>query len=429
MVVSTQALNAIPKDIMTKLWTAKATRVSLKQIYTIGRHVVGSNNKGALVIPAQFLADELPIRYTNVVQMLNSAQELPHQALSHTPTFRKVTQRYLEDIHALTRMPRPDTTAREEQFTEVLRSLQRRHRNNILSLGQSFKELYAINHVTPNDLDEVKTQRFFDKVYGLSLGTNLLIGEHIALHDEGRNLVQKISPISVAEKAVTDARGVCAAHYAREAPSVQIIAQDSTVTTTYVSEHLHRILFEVLKNSLRATMEFHREGPAPPLKLIVVQGGEDVSIKVSDQGGGIPESRTKRIWSYVTGKDTQDIVDPASAISGDSKVSEDVKDYLELPLCGFGHGLPVARLIARYFGGELSLVSMEGFGTDAYLALYRDDTCPENYPEMISETPLTLDHLAASSANTPRLPTDLDLSLEGEVGVLGHSAGAGVLTS
>ncbi|RUS21955.1 mitochondrial branched-chain alpha-ketoacid dehydrogenase kinase-domain-containing protein [Endogone sp. FLAS-F59071] len=429
MVVSTQALNAIPKDIMTKLWTAKATRVSLKQIYSIGRHVQESNNKAALVIPAQFLADELPIRYTNVIQMLNSGQELPHQALSHTPTFRKVTQRYLEDIHALTRFPKPDTATREEQFTDLLRSLQRRHRNNISSLGESFKELYAINKVTPGDLDEMKTQRFFDKVYGFSLGTNLLIGEHIALHDEGRNLVQKISPITVAEKAVADARRVCESHYARESPAVKIIACDPTVTTTYVAEHLHRVLFEVLKNSLRATMEFHPQSPAPPLKVIVVKGDEDVTIKISDQGGGIPESKTKRIWSYVTGKSIQDMEDSTNVIKTEPKVSEDMKDYLELPLCGFGHGLPVARLTARYFGGELSLVSMEGFGTDAYLALYRDDTCPENYPELLPETELTLDGLAAASSAPLRSAPDLDISFEGQVDSLGHSAGAGVLAS
>lgn len=39
------------------------------------------------------------------------------------------------------------------------------------------------------------------------------------------------------------------------------------------------------------------------------------------------------------------------------------------PIAGFGYGLPLSRLYARYWGGELSLTSMEGYGTDAYLHL------------------------------------------------------------
>ena len=36
-----------------------------------------------------------------------------------------------------------------------------------------------------------------------------------------------------------------------------------------------------------------------------------------------------------------------------------------------GFGLPIARLYARYFGGDLQILSMEGYGTDAYLHLNR----------------------------------------------------------
>lgn len=39
------------------------------------------------------------------------------------------------------------------------------------------------------------------------------------------------------------------------------------------------------------------------------------------------------------------------------------------PIAGFGYGLPLSRLYARYWSGDLSLSSMEGFGTDAYLHL------------------------------------------------------------
>jgi pyruvate dehydrogenase kinase 2/3/4 len=34
---------------------------------------------------------------------------------------------------------------------------------------------------------------------------------------------------------------------------------------------------------------------------------------------------------------------------------------------GLGFGLPVSRLYAQYFGGDVSLVSMEGYGSDVYV--------------------------------------------------------------
>jgi len=49
-------------------------------------------------------------------------------------------------------------------------------------------------------------------------------------------------------------------------------------------------------------------------------------------------------------------------------------------LAGYGYGLPLCRLYARYFGGELQVISMEGYGTDAYLHLSKLGTSEEPLP-------------------------------------------------
>ena len=51
------------------------------------------------------------------------------------------------------------------------------------------------------------------------------------------------------------------------------------------------------------------------------------------------------------------------------------------PLAGLGYGLPISRSYARYFGGDLNIMSMEGYGTDAFIYLSRLG----NYGEPLSE--------------------------------------------
>jgi len=50
----------------------------------------------------------------------------------------------------------------------------------------------------------------------------------------------------------------------------------------YVPAHLHLMVFELVKNSLRAVQERFMDSDkvAPPIRIIVADGIEDVTIKV-----------------------------------------------------------------------------------------------------------------------------------------------------
>jgi pyruvate dehydrogenase kinase 2/3/4 len=49
-----------------------------------------------------------------------------------------------------------------------------------------------------------------------------------------------------------------------------------------------------------------------------------------------------------------------------------VRDFdITSPLAGLGYGLPISRNYARYFGGDLQIMSMEGYGTDSFIYLPR----------------------------------------------------------
>ena len=80
-----------------------------------------------------------------------------------------------------------------------------------------------------------------------------------------------------------------------------------------------------------------------------------VAIRVCDRAGGIPFGVGQRVWSYLytTAKKAEGYGDAATS------------------LAGYGIGLPLSRLYARYFGGQLKLVSLPGYGTSVDLFLRR----------------------------------------------------------
>lgn len=115
-------------------------------------------------------------------------------------------------------------------------------------------------------------------------------------------------------------------------------------------------------------MDWHGvDSDYPPVKVIIADGkeNEDVVIKVSDEGGGIPRSNMPRIWSYLF-----TTADPAIQ-DGMVDFNDQGDHSIDSPLAGLGYGLPISRSYARYFGGDMSVISMEGYGTDAFVHLTR----------------------------------------------------------
>ena len=160
-----------------------------------------------------------------------------------------------------------------------------------------------------------------------------------------------------------------------DAPNVTVHGRVD-LTFPYVPSHLHYILLELLKNSMRATVEYHSvDGTMPPIKVVIADGeeNEDVVIKVSDEGGGIRRSNMGRLWSY--------LFTTADPEVQRGVVEEATNDFdTASPLAGLGYGLPISRSYARYFGGDLSVMSMEGYGTDAFVHLSRLGTHNEPLP-------------------------------------------------
>ena len=88
----------------------------------------------------------------------------------------------------------------------------------------------------------------------------------------------------------------------------------------------------------------------PPIKVMIREGESDVTIKISDQAGGSPSNQIEKWFDYMYSTAPQPTI-------GSSTGSV---------MAGFGVGLPLSRLYARFLSGDLEVQTVNGYGTDVY---------------------------------------------------------------
>ncbi|XP_018485491.2 pyruvate dehydrogenase (acetyl-transferring) kinase, mitochondrial [Raphanus sativus] len=343
----------------------KQTGVSLRYMMEFGSTPTERN----LLISAQFLHKELPIR---IARRAIELETLPY-GLSEKPAVLKVRDWYVESFRDMRAFPEIKDTADEKEFTQMIKAVKVRHNNVVPMMALGVNQLKKGMRLYEN-LDEI--HQFLDRFYLSRIGIRMLIGQHVELHNPNPPLHTvgyihtKMSPMEVARNASEDARSICFREYG-SAPEINIYG-DPSFTFPYVPTHLHLMVYELVKNSLRAVQErfVDSDRVAPPIRIIVADGIEDVTIKVSDEGGGIPRSGLPKIFTYLYS-------------TARNPLEEDVDlGIADVPItmAGYGYGLPISRLYARYFGGDLQIISMEGYGTDAYLHLSRLGDSQEPLP-------------------------------------------------
>ncbi|KAF4665162.1 hypothetical protein FOL47_004737 [Perkinsus chesapeaki] len=236
-------------------------------------------------------------------------------------------------------------------------------------------------------------------------------------------LTTNTMPVLVLQQAFEAAKYMCRRDYHGLAPDLVVngMSLEEYLTVAppqrsfaYVAQHLFYIFLEILKNAMRATVEkglfdaggdydrCRETGPAhgacgvrrllcvlvcdgfaclgakePPPCQGVWNGGvwlppvvvtlPDLSsmwdfertIKIADKGYGMKREILKRASSYFY-----------SSATHKPDGTQELPDFdSRAPLAGFGFGLPISKVMARYFNGDLEVNSIPGAGTDVYIYL------------------------------------------------------------
>ncbi|KAH9514363.1 hypothetical protein Btru_028947 [Bulinus truncatus] len=338
--------------------------LSLKKLLEFGKAGTKAGSSRQSYI---FLQKELPVRLANIMKEINL---LPENLLK-MPSVQLVISWYQQSFKELIEFENKSTADQKiiDSFTSTLVNIRNRHTNVVETMAQGVLELKESYGIDTNS--ENRIQYFLDRFYMSRISIRMLINQHTLLFGkrEKNNDPRHIGCIdpncnvlAVVQDAFENAKFLCEQYYLA-APDFLVETHNNSVSESetdpiqiaYVPSHLYHMLFELFKNAMRAVTEYHSsdDGPIPPIKVMIVKGQEDVTIKISDQGGGIPRSKIDLLFQYMYSTAPQ----PAKS------------DMASAPLAGYGYGLPLSRLYARYFQGDILLASAEGYGTDACIYL------------------------------------------------------------
>uniref|UniRef100_A0A8C5GRF6 Protein-serine/threonine kinase n=1 Tax=Gouania willdenowi TaxID=441366 RepID=A0A8C5GRF6_GOUWI len=297
-----------------------------------------------------FLRQELPVRLANIMKEINL---LPDNLLG-TPSVRLVQSWYMQSFQDIL----------EFKDNAVIK-IRNRHNDVIPTMAQGvveYKEAYGIDPVVSQNV-----QYFLDRFYMSRISIRMLLNQHTLLFG-GKVKVNPAHPkqigsidphcrvSDVVKDAYENARNLCDRYYMNSPELIleefNIKEPEKPATVVYVPSHLYHMVFELFKNAMRATMELYGDSMEyPSIHARIALGSEDLTVKVSDRGGGVPLRKIDRLFTYTYSTAPLPCVDGSRAA----------------PLAGYGYGLPISRLYARYFQGDLKLYSLEGYGTDAVI--------------------------------------------------------------
>ncbi|XP_070547106.1 pyruvate dehydrogenase (acetyl-transferring) kinase isozyme 2, mitochondrial-like [Ptychodera flava] len=312
-----------------------------------------------------FLRQELPVRIANIMKEIN----LLPDSLLKMPSVKLVQSWYLQSLKELLEYENADPNNDIcENFTDRLQKIRDRHANVVETMAQGVIEMKETHGIDPQK--ETNLQYFLDRFFMSRISIRMLINQHTLVF--GHNLrthpryIGSIDPNCDVESVIHDAfdsaKYLCDQYYLAS-PEMEIKTINATckdkktdVQLQYVPSHLYHMLFELLKNAMRAVVEHHGTASIdyPPLEILVCEGENDVTIKLSDKGGGIPRHQIDLLFHYMYST-APTPPQPGSTVTA--------------PLAGYGYGLPISRLYARYFHGDLQVTSVEGYGTDAIIYL------------------------------------------------------------
>lgn len=372
----------------------RTTPITLRQLLFYERHM----NTERLLISANYVRKELPIRISHRIREF---QKLPF-IVGTNPHIQQVYDLYWRAFERLRKVPPIKTLADNDAYCKTLVESLEQHLVVIPRLALGISE--CGEHMGSDRID-----RFMQATLRSRISRRVLAEQHLALSqqyhhrqhdhhaartissirshqvmDDNNNVVGGSAAAAVFSScSARDTVAQCASLLAQKysfSPTLELDG-DEHVVFTYHSDHIKYIIYQLLSNAFRHTIQAHQHTSSsssssllPPIRVTICSNENDVLFRISDQGGGIPSDVYRHIWSYghLPRFNTLRTLPQLAARIAELKNDQ----FIGAPPLGIG--LPMSRVYAEYWGGDMNVVSMPGWGTDAYVRIPRFGTQNEN---------------------------------------------------
>ncbi|CAF0884921.1 unnamed protein product [Rotaria sp. Silwood1] len=340
-----------------------------------------------LIKTASDFHDQLLVR---LAHCLNSFQSIPFLP-GVNPTLLSLHERYLKSFENLIQFPKIKTMKDEEKFFQLINKfvIQNNDVIGLLSTGCNEAQKHFKSYKILKD--------FLDNVLHIRLAMRLLAEHYLELHKQQQQnnpnksdwygaISMKFLPVKTVQQCIDDVSSICFETYT-VVPHVQI-ENNIHEPIPFFPSIVEYILRELLKNSMRAIVEYNKtslgniqnvkkyfeDNRDQPLCKVVISSDpidEVFTIAVKDHGGGITAS-DDQIFQYMF---TGNIMKGPGENKEEEEEIDILSDYQERmvqsskQMFGYGFGLPICRLYAKFFAGSLTVQQISRIGTDAYLRL------------------------------------------------------------
>lgn len=383
--------------------------VSLRQLAGYGKTLT----KQKILASANFVRLELPIRLAMRVRDL---QTLPFGVVNNFH-LAQIYESYYHLFNAFRKIPTITTLEENDKFCDTLSGLLDDHVFNLSHLMMGALEVSILSNLPQHELD-----LFMSSMIRSRISRRVIVEEHLSMTEN-----HKASPYSqkppnyigeifqecnaaehfrIVAKQVEESMMGVFPHRDRM-PDLEIEG-DVNTSFPFMKPHLHYLFGEILRNSFDATIRTHKSkliNKLPPIKITIINSPKQVIFRISDQGGGMSHDKLANIWSFgknpalageslanfhripglqlysnlkvtaagssiISSKDafTNTSIGEQEALTKikQSTLQSLIKRPYEYKL---GLGLPMCKVYADYWNGDLLMNSLEGYGSDTCLTL------------------------------------------------------------
>lgn len=396
-------------EVLMKYSQQKPHPVSLRQLAGYGKTIT----KQKILASANFVRIELPIR---LALRIRDLQTLPFGVVNDFH-LAQIYESYYHLFNAFRKIPKITTISENEEFCNKVSVLLDQHVFNLSHLMMGALEVSILKSLPQDELDA-----FMSSMLRSRISRRVIVEEHLSLSEIYKKEPYQRKPADyigeIFHQCNAQEHLQITANMVKDSmvdffpekhlmPDI-VIEGDVNTTIAFMLPHLHYLFGEILRNSIEATINYHGKvgRKLPSIKVTIVDLKNEIMFRISDKGGGVNQKKLKSIWSF--GKSPElarqslanfhsipglqmysnlnvtpagsSIIEPPdpldeTSMSDTTHPSTQVKKSTLENLTRRRHkhklglGLPMCKVYADYWNGNLTMDSLEGYGSDTCLVL------------------------------------------------------------